>query len=234
MIVQERLERLSDIPLLEGAHNPPRNPNNGILACALELVSWLADEPWTDHPKCTCPVIGAFVRSWNDALPDAERTTLLRPLLPKLIGTRGSKALEERRALMAADWLVRVNTPAWLRLAGLTVHADALAALPEIASLEQALSILGPIAAAQQDAAAAWDAAWAAAVAATRDAAVAAARDAAGAATWDAAGDAAWAAAVAAARDAAGAAAGNNLAATKQELQQSALALVEKMIAAKD
>jgi len=38
---------------------------------------------------------------------------------------------------MAADWLVRANTPAWLRLAGLSVHADALSALPEITSFAQ-------------------------------------------------------------------------------------------------
>jgi hypothetical protein len=145
-----------------------------------------------------------------------------------LVNTRGDKALEEKRALMAADWLVRVNTPAWLRLAGLTTHADALSALPEITSFKQVPSIRGPIEAARKDAAAARDAA--------RDAARAAARVAARDAAWDAARvaawAAAWAAAGAAARDAAGDAARAKLSVTVSELQNSALELVERMIAA--
>ena len=47
---------------------------------------------------------------------DEDRTRLLLPFVPKIIGTKGSEALEERRSLMAADWLVRVHTPALLRL----------------------------------------------------------------------------------------------------------------------
>jgi hypothetical protein len=218
------------------------------------LVSWLADEPWSDHPDCTCPVISTFVRSWNDALPDVERTILLRPLLPRLVGTRGSPKLEKNRALMAADWLIRINTPAWLKLAGLTVHAEALAALPKIVSLEQLPSISGPIEDARQAADAAWATARAAALDATRDAIWDAARDAAGDAaraaaldsawdaardaTWDAARDAAldaiWAAALDSAWDAARDAAFKKLETTKQGLQQSAVGLLESMIEAKD
>jgi len=227
--------------------------------CIMEAAAYVTRLPFSDHPKCASPVISAFLRSWNDALPDSERTALLLPLLPKIINTCGSNALERRRSLMAADWLVRVNTPAWLRLAGLTVHADALAGLPEITSMDHVPSIRGPIEAARLDAAAArdaagaaaWDAAWdaagdaagaaawAAAWDAAGDAAWAAAGDAAGAAAWDAAwdaaGDAAGAAAWAAAWDAAGDAAGaaaQKLAATKTELQQSAITLVERMCAA--
>ena len=172
--------------------------------CIMEAAAYVSRLPFSDHPECASPVISAFMRSWNDALPDSERTALLLPLLPKIINTRGSDALERRRSLMAADWLVRVNTPAWLRLAGLTVHADALAGLPEITSMEHVLSIRGPIEAARLDAAATWVAAGAAAR------------------------DAAWAAA----RAAAEAAAVQKLAATKTELQQSVIAIVERMCAA--
>jgi hypothetical protein len=179
-------------------------------ACIMEAASYIAREPWSDHPECVCPVIGAFLRSWNDGLPDAERTTLLLPLLPKLPGTR-DKALEERRSLMAADWLVRTHTPAWMELAGLAAQAASLRALPEITSMAQVPSIRGPIEAVRKDAAAARAAAGAAAWDAAGDAAWAAARDAARDAAWDAARAAAWAAAGAAAgaaaRDAAWAAA---------------------------
>ena len=155
-------ERLAKIETLKSGNHKP--PNGHFEACVMEAVAYVAGEPWSDKPECACPIISSFLRSWNDALPtDADRDRLLKPLIPKLVNTRGDKALEEKRALMAADWLVRVNTPAWLRLAGLTTHADALSALPEITSFKQVPSIRGPIETARKDAAAAWDAAWAAA-----------------------------------------------------------------------
>jgi hypothetical protein len=244
---------LAKIPALsKGAHEP------GDAMCILEAVSFVAGEPWSDHPKCACPVIGAFLRNWNDSLPDDERDTLLRPFIPRLINTKGNKKLERRRALMATDWLIRVHTPAWLRLAGLTANADALASLPEITDVARCPSLMPVLNAARTNAAAAgaaagaaaWDAAWDAA----RDAAWAAAGAAAGDAAWDAAGaaawaaardaawaaarDAAWAAAWDAARDAARAAAWDAardaawaaLKATRQQLQQSAVELVNLMI----
>ena len=123
-------------------------------ACAMELAAHLAGEPHSDHPPCVCPVLGAFVRSWNDNLPDDKRNELLKPIIPRLLNTRGSKKLETRRALMAADWLVRTHAPAWLRLAGLTAQADVLSSLPKITLTAQVPSIRGPIKAARKDAAA--------------------------------------------------------------------------------
>jgi hypothetical protein len=85
---------LEGILLKSGAHS---RREDGV--CALEAVAWLAGEPHSDHPQCACPVIGAFLRSWNDSLPDeAVRTALLRPLLPLLIGTRSTRAVELTRA----------------------------------------------------------------------------------------------------------------------------------------
>jgi hypothetical protein len=196
--------RLAQISVLEsGGHQP----NEGKAMCAMEAAAYIAGEPWSDHPQCVCPVIAAFMRSWNDALPDAERTSLLLPLIPKTIGTAGSPALVDRRATMASDWLIRVSTPAWLRLAGLTAHADALEALPEITDPTPPPAVVAALKAAQTDADAAWAAAWAAAWDAAWDAARAAAWAAARAAAWDAAWAAAWAAAWDAAWDAARAAA---------------------------
>jgi len=235
-IIDERLQKLAGISLKAGAHSPDST------FCVMEAAAWIAGEPWSDHPQCVSPVIGELLRAWNDALPkDADRDRLLKPLIPRIIGTANGSDLETRRSLMAADWLVRVHTPAWLRLAGLVTQAESLERLPEIASTEQIPSLLGPLEAVRKDAYAAGDAAWAAAWAAARAAAGAAAwaaaGDAAGDAAWaaardaarDAAGDAAWAAA----RDAAGAAAKKKLAPTVAKLQESALQLVNRMIDAK-
>ncbi len=208
-------KRLAKLKKLEhGAH-----AKNASKMCAMEAVAFVAGEPWSDHPECACPVIGAFMRSWNDGLPDGDRTALLLPLIPKLVGTRSTKDIERRRSLMAADWLIRTHTPAWLRLAGLTKQADMVAGLPEITDMAQYPSLRGPMEAVRADASAAWAAAW--------DAAWDAARDAA----WAAAGDAARDAAGAAAGDAAGAAAKKRLEPTRLELQASAVLLVERMIA---
>ena len=278
-LIKERWEKVERLSLKVGSHSPNST------FCVMEAVAFVAGERWSDSPECVCPVISAFLRAWNDALPtDADRDRLLKPLIPKILNTR-NKALEQKRSLMAADWLVRVNTPAWLRLAGLNDQAKLLEELPEIISMAQVPSIRGPIEVVRKDAAAAraaawdaardaaweaawdaaraaaraaaWDAAWAAAWEAAWDAARAAAR----AAAWDAAWDAAWAAARAAAWDAAWpaaweaawdaaraaaraaawdaawdaawAAAKKKLDPTTAQLQESAVKLVERMIAAK-
>jgi hypothetical protein len=139
-IDEQKLALIESFHLGRGGHS-----SFAVGACALELVSYVAGEPWSDHPACVCPVLGAFFRAWNDGLPDDERNTILKPFLPRLIGTNGGPALAERRALMAADWLIRVHTPAWLRLAKLDGHADALSALPEITAMTAIPSV--PIAA---------------------------------------------------------------------------------------
>jgi hypothetical protein len=199
--------------------------------CIMEAVAWVTHKDWSDHPPCVCPVLGAFMRSWNDGISDEqERTALLKPFIPKLINTKGSKKLEQRRATMAADWLIRTHTVAWLRLAKLNEQANLLAALPEITDFANCPSLMPALTAVRKDAAAARAAAWDAAGDAAGAAARAAAWDAARAAAWDAARAAAMAAAWAAAR----AAAWDALKSTQIELQKSAQELVERMIALTD
>lgn len=101
-------EALADRTIANGGH-----PDRSDGLCAMELVAWMAGEPHSDSPDCTSLVLAAFVRTWNDAIPDDEtRTRLLKPILPRLIGTRRSAAVEQRRADLAFDWCVRVSTPA--------------------------------------------------------------------------------------------------------------------------
>lgn len=133
----------------------------------------MAGEPWSDHPQCVCPTLGSFGRTWNDALSDEDRQ-MLKPYIPRLIGTRTTPDLQDRRAYMAADWAVRTYTPTWLRLINLEEEAAALEALPELVDVHTCRNARPAIEAARQRA----DAAGAAA----RDAAWAAAGDAAGAA----------------------------------------------------
>lgn len=112
-IIEERLKKVMGLNIKAGAHSPNST------FCVMEAVAFVAGESWSDHPECVCPVIATFLRSWNDGLPnDAERDRLLKSLIPLVVNTR-NEALEEKRSLLCADWLVRVHTPAWLRLAWL-------------------------------------------------------------------------------------------------------------------
>ena len=228
MIDTTKLEQITRLE--KGAHE------KGAAMCAMEAVAWLAGEPWSDAPKCASPVIAQFMRSWNDALPDADRTRLLLPLLPDVIETRTTAADEETRAWMAVDWLVRECTPSWCDVVpSLARHAAVLRELPVLSphTMQLASPVLNSARVAAGDAA--WDAAWDAAGGAARDAAWDAVGDAAGvaarAAAWTATRNAAGAAAWAAARAAAMNTARDALAPTVATLQASAQELVRRMCA---
>jgi hypothetical protein len=236
-----------DYTLSKGSHT---NPKDG--RCAMEWVAYVAGEDHSDHPVCVSPVLQAFCIPFNDSL-DTETRQRLRPYLARCIGTAGD-GLDEDRAWMATDWLIREFTPAWLDLAGLHDHACNLRSLGSVLSaetlksarptLDRAGKASAAAGAAARDAAggAAWDAAGGAAGAAARDAAGAAAAAAAwdaawaaaAAAAWDAAGAAAWAAAWAApgaaAWAAAWAAAKDALRPTVVALQDSAFDLLDRML----
>jgi hypothetical protein len=169
--------------LKSGSH---ANPEDGL--CAMEWCAYIAKEPHSDQPVCVSPVLKSFCIAFNDALPDDQRQRL-RPYLTRCIGTAGD-GLDERRAWLATDWLIRECAPAWLDLAGLHKNAQNLRSLGRVLSTERAAAVQGELNSARSEAAAAWDAA--------RAAAGDAAGDAARAAAWAAAGDAAWDAARAA------------------------------------
>jgi len=228
MTVQpDLLSILDTIELDKGSHT---SIDQG--ACVLELVSYVAGEPWSDHPACASPVLTNFCISLNDRW-DTEQRQTLKPFIPRIVGTRDD-GKDELRGYLALDWLIRTYTPAWLDLAGLTIEAQELRSLRRIVDMGAAQNA-GPLVRASRDkaaaagdaagdaaGAAAWDAARNAAGAAAWAAARNAAGAAAGAAAWDAAGNAAWAAAWAAA--------GAALKPTVQTLQASTLDLLDRMI----
>lgn len=123
-------------------------------ASVMEAVAWVVTgERWGDHPPCVCPVIGAFLRTWNDELVDAERDRLLLPFVERVPGTSSTPLVEEDRGWLAMDWLVRTYAPGWLRLAGLTEFAAVLEALPPVTSDGGVLSAKATLDAAQDAAA---------------------------------------------------------------------------------
>jgi hypothetical protein len=95
-----------------GKHN---DPSEGV--CVMELASMIAGERFTDHPRSVCPVIAAFLRTYNDAVDDPRRQDLYR-LAALAVGTRGSWVIERKRAQLCRQWSEQVfSRRAWpLRL----------------------------------------------------------------------------------------------------------------------
>lgn len=208
--------------------------------CVMEAAAFVTNElPLPPGPECVSDRIGSFLVLFNDGLPDdATRTRLLLPLIPKILGTLGSFALEERRGWLAVNWLIKTHTSVWLHNAGLHLQADTLSALPEITDFARRPSLVKTLKAITKDAAIAAarspgrDAAWAAAAAHGWDAVPsgvtqAAMWDIGTADLWmDAAKEAAW--------QAIGAVAPDVVVSTVAELQTAAVALIERMVAMTD
>src|SRR4051794_33922400 len=80
------------VRLRRGKH---ASPEKGV--CVMELASMLAGEPFSDRPQAVCPVIGAYLRSYNDVVDDERRQDLYR-YASEAIGSAGAAALRRRRA----------------------------------------------------------------------------------------------------------------------------------------
>lgn len=78
-----------------------RSPRDGV--CLLELTSILAEEKFSDHPRCVCRVIAAFLRGWNDRSSHAERQRL-RPYAQQVIGSRARRGVTRRRRDICLIW----------------------------------------------------------------------------------------------------------------------------------
>jgi hypothetical protein len=74
----------------------------------MELASMLAGEPFSDRPQAVCPVLGAYLRSYNDVVDDDHRQDLYR-YAAEAIGTAGSSELRRRRAERCLDEIASLH-----------------------------------------------------------------------------------------------------------------------------
>jgi hypothetical protein len=86
----------------------------------MELASFLAGEPWSDHPACTHPLLAALARDVNDHIGDEARRDIA-PLIPEVIGLN-------RRDPHIDVWLAR---------------EVAMTALPVVSSERQGVAAVG-------------------------------------------------------------------------------------------
>lgn len=87
-----------------------------------------------DHPSIarTVRALGMGLNDLSSWSSDEERTAALDRFAIASLGTNTTEADEITRGFMCVDWLVRVNAPVWLRLAGLTSEAQALESLARV------------------------------------------------------------------------------------------------------
>jgi hypothetical protein len=126
---------LETLKLERGSHG---RRSDGV--CVMEAVAWLAGEEHTDAPLCACPVITRFAQGLNDRMGErtALRTELLLPLVPRIVGTRSTRAVEIKRTYKLADWAVRYAAAQALRFAKLPEVAARLEGLPEVVDRQSA------------------------------------------------------------------------------------------------
>jgi hypothetical protein len=95
------------IKLSKGKH---ASPEDG--ACVMELASMLAGEPFSDHPAAVCPVIGSFLRAYNDSIDDDRRQDLYG-YAARVVGSRAAISVQRDRAERLADWAFEMQRRQW-------------------------------------------------------------------------------------------------------------------------
>jgi hypothetical protein len=82
---------VASVRLEPGRH---RSPDHGV--CVVELASLIGGERFTDRPRCVDPVIGGFLRTWNDGVGYADRQRL-EPYASLVVGTGGYRRISRIR-----------------------------------------------------------------------------------------------------------------------------------------
>jgi hypothetical protein len=97
------------VKLSQGKHISPEDG-----ACVMELASMLAGEPFSDHPRCACPVLGSFLRAYNDSVDDGRRQDLYA-YASQMVGTRSTAAVQRARGERLAAWELDLRRRRWGR-----------------------------------------------------------------------------------------------------------------------
>lgn len=99
-------------------------------ACFMEMASLLANEPWSDHPSCTHPLIAHLARQVNDYTCDENRGELV-VLIPSVVGLRGGGLAwtVDMTAAVALHAMPDVPEPSQRALAAGLIRCEELAAI---------------------------------------------------------------------------------------------------------
>jgi hypothetical protein len=119
-------DRVPDsLPVLSrGKHRSARKG-----ACFMEMASVLANEPWSDHPSCTHPLLAGLARLVNDHTSDHNRSELA-VLIPSVVGLRGGGLpwVVDLTSAVALQAIPDVPEPSQRALAAGLIRCEQLAA----------------------------------------------------------------------------------------------------------
>jgi hypothetical protein len=117
------------VKLSKGKHSSPESG-----ACVMELASMLAGEPFSDHPASVCPVIGSFMRAYNDSIDERRRQDMYG-YASRVVDSRSSAAVEQVRAERIVEWAAQIRPRRWTRTLPARMRAHALRHKPPADSL---------------------------------------------------------------------------------------------------
>lgn len=129
-IAPDRLAQLDSIELKHGGHNP----GSGCY-CFNEAVAFVAQEPHSAAPACESDVLRRYTTVLNDRWNDEDRQ-LLKPFVPRVVGTAGD-GKDDRRKEIATQFLLERYLEPWFRLAGMDTEADQVIAARTLPIAEQ-------------------------------------------------------------------------------------------------
>jgi hypothetical protein len=81
----------------------------------MELASMLAGESFSGHPESVCPVMGSFLRAYNDSIDDQRRQDLYA-YAAKVVGSGASEDVQRARAERLHAWTVELRQRRWTRV----------------------------------------------------------------------------------------------------------------------
>ena len=116
----DKIEKLKEFKLGSGKH---KSIDEG--ACVMEMVSYFADEPWSDRPKCACQILTSYAIALNDRFNDEYRQKL-KDFIPSLVGTKVSDEVAIARKRLIQWRYVTVTYPLLLDMWKLNDIADKL------------------------------------------------------------------------------------------------------------
>ena len=117
-----KLKKILELDLKHGSHKSFKEGG-----CVMEMVSYIANEPWSDHPKCACPILTSYAIRINDAF-NGEHRQKLKPLIPLLVNTKESDETQIARKRLIRWRNVTATCPLILDLLKLTEIATELRA----------------------------------------------------------------------------------------------------------
>lgn len=75
----------------------------------------LAGEKFSDRPESVCPVIGIYLRTYNDLADEDQRQALYR-YAAQVVGTRGRRRMARKRARLCRARALAVDPRQYLKL----------------------------------------------------------------------------------------------------------------------